>query len=105
MIGRVHTSVGYYDKLHWRTEKIVEKAVQYVLRETGNDIEDFLYCEVGADAESEMQCRYADEETYWSDVNPDVFTEDDWDDIEYHIMYEAENYVDFYKEQKEYGYC
>ena len=104
MIAKVHTSVGDYDKLHWRTEKIVEEARQYVLKETGNDIEDWLYCEVGAEAESSVQCRYADDGVEWWEVNPsEYFTEDDWDDIENIIFNDAQNYIDFIKEQKENG--
>lgn len=93
-------------KLHWKTEQIVEKVRQYLIEETGTGLEDFLE-EVAEDAEDECKCRYTnwdDEKECWTDwyeVDIDeCFDDDDWDDVESHIMYEAENYIDFVKEQK-----
>lgn len=89
-----------------KTESIVEKARQYVLEQTGNDILDWLYYEAGMNAENDVKARYAewDEEherfVDIDDVSVAWFTSDDWYDIEEMIFANADNYIDFCKEQQ-----
>lgn len=92
------------NELHWKTEKIIQEARKHVIEETGNDIWDFLD-EVAHDAEDSVRARYAQYENgiyidWWEVDIDECFDDDDWDDVRDGIFYEADNYIDFYKEQK-----
>lgn len=96
----VHTK-EWTRKLAPRTERIVEKVRQYVLKETGYDLEDWLYYECGVNAEDDICCRYQEDGLEWWQIDPmEYFDEDDWRDVEDYIMNDADNYIDFVKEQR-----
>lgn len=89
-------------ELHWKTERLVQEARKHVTDETGNDIWDFLD-EVAHDAEDSVRARYAQYENgvyvdWWEVDIDECFDDDDWDDIREYIMAEADNYIDFNKE-------
>lgn len=89
-------------KLHWKTERIVEEANDYVEKMCGNSCLDWMYYEAGVEAEDEVRCRYTtwddEKERYIDFYDVDIdecFTKEDWDDIERYIYAQAENLIDF----------
>lgn len=91
-------------KLHWKTEELVKNACEYISKMTVNHSYpfDYMYLEAGVLAEEMVRSRYAhyDEEherytDLWEIDIDELFTDDDWKDVEQYIDGEAEVTLDW----------